>query len=270
MTKHQTFDALAAQPRAVGAVALSMGAGGLKHLRQQGAMKALFPRVDEAPQVVLVNSAGGATGGDRFSVDITAQAGARLTVTTQAAERAYRAQPGETAVIRNHLSVADSARLDWLPQEMLLYDRSALDRRLSVDLAPSAQLVLAETLVFGRAAMGETVREIRIADRIEIRRDGAPLFLDQTRFQGDLETHMAQPFTANGAGAMSLVLVAAPWAAAQIEPIRAILPASAGVSLIRDDLLALRILAEDSFALRQTLVPILQRLSGTLPKPWKI
>ncbi len=58
----------------------------------------LFPRPDTAAlTAVLLNTAGGLTGGDRFSVSATAADGSRLTLTTQAAERVYRALPGTEA-----------------------------------------------------------------------------------------------------------------------------------------------------------------------------
>lgn len=266
MTPHPT-----SPPRAEGAVTLAVGAGRrLERLRQSASLKALFPRTDAEMQAVLVNTAGGATGGDRFSVDLSLGPGAALTLTTQAAERAYRAKPPETAQIRNRAFVAEGARLHWLPQEMLLFDGAALDRRLTVDLAPGAELVLCESLVFGRAAMGETVTDLRLRDRIEIRRDGQALFLDQVVLEGDAEAHLARPTLGHGAQALALVLVISPRAEAHRDALRPLLPPTAGASLIREDVLALRLLARDSFLLRQDLVPALSHLCGALPKPWKI
>ena len=66
------------------------GPSRLADLREQGSLRAVFPRStqDEVTAVIL-NSAGGITGGDRFKVQAHAQDKARLTLTTQAAERAY-------------------------------------------------------------------------------------------------------------------------------------------------------------------------------------
>lgn len=258
-------------PRAEGAVTLRFGAGGrLRGLRQSASLKVLFPRSDGDPQAVFINTAGGLTGGDRFTTDLALEPGAALTTTTQAAERAYRAQPGQTAQVRARVFVGAGARLNWLPQEMLLFDGAALDRALSVDLAEGAELLLCESLVFGRTAMGEVVRDLRLRDRIEIRRAGRPLFLDQLRLDGDAEAHLGGRALAGGARAAALVLLVSPKAEAARDALRPHLPRTAGASLIREDLLAIRLLAPDSFLMRRDLVPMLTQLSGALPKPWKI
>ncbi|WP_371808253.1 urease accessory protein UreD [Ruegeria sp. HKCCA5491] len=263
-------------PRAKGAIRLSAKQLGEKSVldgfRQSGSFKCLFPRTDgNALDAVLLNTAGGITGGDAFRFSGHAGDGTTLTLTTQACERAYKAKPGPSGQIVNHLSVAPGARLNWLPQETILFDGSALDRRLQIDLAPDATALMVEPLIFGRMAMGETLTNIRLRDRIEIARDGAPLFMDAMQFDGDLHAHLAKTHIAGGAGAMALVAFASPTAEGQIGPIRAMLPSTAGASLIQSDLLVIRVLAEDSFTLRRTLMPVLRRLNNdTLPRCWMI
>lgn len=211
------------------------------------------------------------TGGDEFDVHIKAERDAHLTVTTQACERAYRAQPGETGHIRNRLSVAAGARLSWLPQETILYDRCSLDRALHIDMDEDAILLLVEPMIFGRTEMGETVSLGSFRDRIDIRRAGQALYLDAIHLNGDIERHLSRPTVAKGARAFASVIYAAPNAGAHLDPLRAMLPDNAGVSLIGDDLLALRILGADGFSLRKALFPVLTRLSGTdLPRCWTI
>ncbi|TCO72010.1 urease accessory protein UreD [Rhodovulum euryhalinum] len=253
---------LAAKARADGSA--------LADLRQSGAFKALFPRPrDGAVDAILVNTAGGITGGDRFEAQVEARAGSHLRVTTQAAERAYRAQPGERGRVRNRLAVGPGARLDWLPQETILFEGSALERTLMADLAADARLLLVEPLVFGRAAMGEVVHDALFRDRIEIRREGVPLYLDALRLHGDVAADLARPAVAGGAGAMASLVFADPGAEAHLGPLRALMPATGGASLLRKDVLVMRLLAPDSFALRRVLVPVLMRLTGnSLPRSW--
>ncbi len=240
--------------------------------RQSGSFKCLFPRSDDVGlDAVLLNTAGGITGGDAFRFTGHAAMGTTLTLTTQACERAYKAQPGPYGQVSNHLSIEAGARLNWLPQETILFDGSALDRRLLVEMAPDASALVVEPLIFGRAAMGETLTDIRLRDRIEVRRGNTPLFLDATRFAGDLHAHLAKPHIAEGAGAMALIVFASSTAEGQIDPVRRMLPDAAGASLIQDDLLVIRVLAENSFALRRTLMPVLRRLNNdTLPRCWMI
>ena len=165
---------LAAQPRAQGEAGAVMGPKGLIGLRQQGSAKCFLPRTHAEATAVFLNTAGGLTGGDRFAYAAEARAGARLTATTQAAERVYRAQPGETARVSGRVTLGAGARLDWLPQETILFDGGALDRRLEVDMAEDARLLAVEPLVLGRAAMGETVHEARFRDAWRLRRGGGP------------------------------------------------------------------------------------------------
>lgn len=246
------------------------GGTALSDLYQSGALKMLFPRRDNAPlEGIIINTAGGVTGGDAFSVSACLARDTHLSLTTQAAERAYRAQPDQIATLRNRLVVARGARADWLPQETILYEACALDRRLSVELETGASLFMVEPLVFGRTAMGEVLSDAHFRDRIEIHRDGTPLYLDAITLKGDVTGHFAGAEIAQGARAMATIVLVSDTAGSVLEPVRSMLPASAGASLIGRDLLVVRILAPDSFALRQSLVPVLGLLSkDTLPRSW--
>ena len=232
----------------------------------------LFPRRSTtALDGVLVNTAGGVTGGDNFSVSATAAADTEFTLTTQAAERAYRAQPTEVGQITNRLLIEDGARMNWLPQETILFQGSDLNRRLDATLSGTARFLMCEPLVFGRAAMGECLTSARLCDRINVMRGAEPLFHDALLFDGDIAAHLARPNTAGGAGAIATVLYVASDAEAHLEPVRDLLEGDMGASLIRPELLFLRALAPDSFALRKVLIPVLSRLlGGPLPRPWMI
>ena len=63
-----------------------------RELHESGSLRVRFPspRATTAVAAVFVNTAGGIAGGDRFDIDITAGEGARLTLTTAAAEKVYR------------------------------------------------------------------------------------------------------------------------------------------------------------------------------------
>ncbi len=243
----------------------------LDRLRQSGSFKVLFPRVEDQVQAVLLNTAGGITGGDRFTLQAHAGADSTLCLTTQAAERVYAARAGETGRVRNRLSAAPGARLLWLPQETLLYRNCALVRSLEVDLEPGAELTLCEPLVFGRAAMGERLTAGHLREQISVTRAGAPLYHDRMTLDGDIAGHLARPGVARGAGAMATLVHVSPRSEALLPQLRALLPVSAGASLIGADLLVLRALADDSFDLRRFLIPVLTRLAGqALPRPWTL
>src|ERR1700741_628529 len=61
-------------------------------LHESGSLRVRFPSPEsEGLSAVFVNTAGGVAGGDRFDIAISAGEGARLTLTTAAAEKVYRA-----------------------------------------------------------------------------------------------------------------------------------------------------------------------------------
>lgn len=267
----------ATQPRAVGEAALKV-----KHrdtethvasLVQRGSLKLLFPHGDRsAMTAVLLNTAGGVTGGDRFQTKIHAGETCRLVMTTQAAERAYRAQPDETGSIRTELSMNHGARLDWLPQETILFQGASLRRSLRLSVAEGASGLIVEPVIFGRKAMGEVVTDLSFHDRIDIEQGGKLLYSDRTRIDGNAARTLSGRATGQGAGAMATLVYVGPDADLRFGRARDALPAQAGVSMPRDGLICTRLLAEDGFALRQKLIPLISVFRDTpdLPRTWMI
>ena len=126
-----------------------------RHLHESGSLRVRFPSPEaEGLSAVFVNTAGGIAGGDRFDIDIAAGEGSRLTVTTAAAEKSIAPRDRRRSSI-SRLKAAAGSHLAWLPQETILFDRARVTRRIDIDLAESASLLLCEIVVFGRAAMGE-------------------------------------------------------------------------------------------------------------------
>jgi urease accessory protein len=208
-------------------------------------------------------------GGDHFAVDLALDGGARLVVTTAAAEKIYRSL-GPDARIDVTASLADGAELTWLPQETILFDRARLARTITITLATSAKLLLAETVVFGRAAMGETVREGRFADCWRIRRDGRLIYTENFRLDGAVSEHLNEAAVAGGRTALGTVLMA-PGGDATIEAVRAAAGAfrgEVGVSAWNGIALA-RLAADDGAALRHDVVVLLSALGRrALPRIW--
>ena len=244
----------------------------LDKFRHSGSAKALFPGApSERLDAVLLNTAGGVTGGDHFHYEAEAGDGAWLRLATQTAERAYRAIAPETGHLDVTLRARDNARLDWLPQETILFDGARLRRRITVDLAESARFLAVEALVFGRAAMGETVHSLALSDQWRVRRGGRLVYADALRLHGDAAAILARPGVANGARAMASMVYIGPDAAQRLDPLRATLPETAGASLIRDGVLAARLLAADGFRLRHAITAALAPLADAPPpKVWML
>ncbi|MGZ9812286.1 urease accessory protein UreD [Pseudoroseicyclus sp. H15] len=247
------------------------GATGIKDLRQEGALKLLFPRPGPGMmEAVLLNTSGGLTGGDQMRVAAEAGPGAALTLTTQAAERAYRASSG-VATAETALTLRAGARLHWLPQETILFEGASLSRRLELSMAGDAEALIAEPVIFGRREMGESLQTARFRDTWEIRRDGRLVFADALRFGPDAAAQLKGAALGQGAGAMASLLLVSPTADAKLTPLREALGPRGGASLVREGLLFARILAEDGFRLRRRLEPALAILAGTaLPKVWRL
>ena len=260
-------------PRARGRLCLSVKPRGnisaIADLRQEGSLKALFPHGRRAAlQAVFLNTAGGLTGGDRMRIKVSTLHGAKAVISSQAAERAYRATGLQPAHSDVSLHVADGARLDWLPQETILFDGAALRRRLNVTLEGDGSAIVVEPLVFGRAAMGETVRDLRFSDQWRVYHNGELIFADAIRLNGDAHQTLQSVGTGQGMGAFATVLVAGA-AASSLPAID--LPPSAGLSQITDNIVLLRFAAKDSFALRKALIPAIEALPGaSLPRVWRL
>src|SRR5882672_424110 len=121
-------------------------------LYESGSLRVRFPSPEaEGLSGVFVNTAGGIAGGDRFDIDIAAGEGSRLTLTTAAAEKVYRAA-GPAAQLNIALKAESGAHLSWLPQETILFDRARIIKRIDIDLAADASLLLCEIVVFGGTA----------------------------------------------------------------------------------------------------------------------
>jgi urease accessory protein len=197
--------------RAIGTVELGVrsidGVTRRSTVHEAGSLRVRFPSPETAAlSAMLINTAGGVAGGDRFSVSVRAEAGTRLTITTAAAEKIYRSH-GPDAEIAVDLTLAEGARVAWLPQETILFDRAALARRIDIDLVATAALLCAEIVVFGRAAMDERLQEGRYVDRWRLRRAGKLVFAETLRLDGDIGDKLRRRAVANGGVAIATVLI---------------------------------------------------------------
>jgi urease accessory protein len=260
--------------RAIGRVTLEVAASGgvtrRARVREEGSLRVRCPG-PPAPELeaVIVNTAGGVAGGDHFALDVNVAPGARLVVTTAAAEKVYRTL-GPAATIEVRLAVGAGGTLAWLPQETILFDRSRLMRSIEIDLAADARLLLAEAIVFGRSGMGERVTESTLFDRWRVRRDGTLVHAEALRLDGNVADKLSAPAIANGGVALATVLVA-PGDDAVTTVVRALgekYRGEVGASAW-NGLAVVRLCASDGAALRHDLVAVMTALRGAmLPRLW--
>lgn len=257
--------------RSVGRIALSVGAdGGVSRRRrvyEDGPLRVRFPNANgRALDAVIVNTAGGIAGGDRHDFDIAVSEGATLGVTTAAAEKVYRTL-GPSAELTLKFEVGAGARLIWLPQETILFDRASLHRKIDVSLAGDASLLMAEAVVFGRSAMGEAVEQGSFIDRWRVHRGGSLVFAESVRLDGAIGERLAKPAVTAGGVAIATVL-AIPGNEAMVERVRAqAFAGEVGVSAW-NGLAVARLCAKDGAGLRRDLCAVIAAFGGALPRLW--
>ncbi len=264
--------------RSHGTVELSFRTHGprtvLERVYQQGCSRVRFPgrASEDYREAVLMNTAGGLADGDTLEQSVACAGAARALVTTQAAERVYRAIAGP-ARVRTRIELDDGATAAWLPQEMILFDGARIERDLDISLRGSATILAVDSLVLGRRAMGETLRRGRARDRWRLRVDGRLAFADTLLFderRAALDRQAGRPAVLAGATAFATLLYAGPTADA--EPLRAALAASevvSGVSAPGAVVIA-RIVAQASAPLRDAIARCFAAtgLGFDLPRVW--
>lgn len=242
----------------------------IAELYQEGCAKIRLPNTHSAAlEAVLINTAGGLTGGDMLEWNIEAAPKTHLVITTQACERIYRST-GKDAQIVSTLKIGADAHVDWLPQETILFEQSRLNRLLNVDLEDGATFTGIEAFLLGRAAMGEAARTAMLHDRWRIKRNGKLIHAEASRLSAtDLERDALSLLAGNNA--FATIIHIASDAEKLLPEIRALIPeeAKAAVSAIGERLI-IRILAPSGLALRRVITPIIAQISGVgaVPRLW--
>ena len=250
------------------------GASTVTRLHESDGYRARLVRRSDPPEIIVVNTGGGLASGDKVCQHAEVGDRAALTMTTQAAERCYRSDDGTTAQVDVKVSIAENATLNWLPQETILFDRSQLARSIDADLAPTARLLMVETVVFGRRAMSEHLTGGLFTDRWRIRRDGRLIFAENVRLDDTAYAAMARAprlAMAQGAHAVVTLLLAASDAEDMLPRVRGALAGSPFecAASAWDEKLVMRGLAtkpEDIRHLMQSLIPALG--GPPLPRTW--
>jgi len=264
-------------PRTEGSVRLGFKQEGgetrLATLRQSGAARVRFPKpaAGAMPEAVLLNTAGGLTGGDRIDIEVKLAAQCQATVTSAAAEKVYRSL-GDASEVSVGLHLGDGSSCCWLPQPTILFDSANLDRRTHVQMAADARLLAVEMLIYGRTAMGEDVRRGSIRDAWRVRRDGRLVFADTTRVGGAVGDVLDRSATLDGARATAMLIYVAPDADQHLDDVRTLIEhasSTAGVSSW-NGILLVRAAARDGRDLQRDLQPVIVRLGGQpLPRVWQ-
>ncbi len=243
---------------------------------EAGGLRLRFPTVHPGLhpgcEAVMINTGGGMVGGDTARLAFALEPNAAVTLTTQSAEKIYRSTGGATTRVDVALTLGPGAHGEWLPQETILFDAVRFNRRLEVDMAADATLLLAEAVVFGRLAMGEAVRTGSFGDRWSVRRDGTLVFAEAVRIEEAIGDQLDSPALGAGARACATLLLVAPDAERRLDEARAVVEACGcpvGVSAW-NGILTARLLSPSPERVRGAIVGLLAALRGrAAPRVWQ-
>ncbi len=264
----------------VGRIVVGGGDKGVRimDVYQRFPIRVMFPRSANgaAAEAVFINTAGGVAGGDRLESRVTALADASIVVTSQAAEKVYRAiqQP---ARVTTRLRVANAAKLAWLPQETIVFDRARLTRQTDVELSSGAELLALEWLVLGRAAHGEVMRSGHIVDSWRVRKDGRLIWADSFRITDEMFRHLHRKALLSDCKAIGTLIYFGQHLETRLEFLRDIAPSlncTCGATSVAG-LIVVRFAAKAASDLKRALSSLLRQFGQELgagpfrvPKMW--
>jgi urease accessory protein len=257
--------------RAEGAVRLVLSGSEngtrVKEVFQQSPLRILFPSTmaGTVEEAVLVNTAGGIAGGDRLECGVTALADASIAVTSQAAEKVYRAL-NAPARIATRLKVCEGAKLAWLPQETILFNFGRLSRTTEIEVSDGAELLALEWLVLGRAAHGEEITGGYIADSWRVKKDGRLIWADSFRATEQTFPHLHRKALLSDCKAFGTLVYFGSHLDARLEFLRDNAPSGGCYCSMTSmsGLVIARFAARTSFELRLALRGFLQQFGGEL------
>jgi len=241
---------------------------------ERSPIRIMLPVVDGGAlkEAVLVNTAGGIAGGDRLEFSVTALAGASIAVSSQAAERVYRAL-NEPAFIETQLKACAGAKLAWLPQETIIFNLARLSRETEIDLTSGAELLALEWLVLGRAAHGEEMAGGHINDTWRVRKDGRLVWADTFRITNEIFSHLHRKALLGDCKAVGTLIYFGPDLDKWKDFIRESTASSDCYGAVSSvgGLIIVRFAAKGSFALRRVVRSVLQKFGQELaPGPFRV
>jgi urease accessory protein len=246
----------------------------IEDVYERSPIRVMFPRNGHSvmEEAVLINTAGGIAGGDRLECSVSALPGASMAVTSQAAEKVYRAL-NEPARIATSLKAHESARLAWLPQETITFNWARLHRTTEIELFSGSELLALEWLVLGRAAHGEIVIGGSITDSWRVKKDGRLIWADNFRITDETFAQTNRKALLSDCRAIATLIYFGTDLDKRMECLReSLLPleCDCGVTLV-GGLVVARFAAKESAGLKVALRSFLSQLETELdPGPFRV
>jgi urease accessory protein len=136
---------------------------------------------DDQPFVLLHNSAGGFVEGDAAELHVLAEPGTRSLFTTTAATKFYKCEAAETSYDLVNFHVGQEALLEYVPDEVIPFAKSRIERTTRVALHASSRLFASDVISAGRVSYGagELFAFASMRSQFELRISGRLVALDR-------------------------------------------------------------------------------------------
>ena len=239
-----------------------------QHVGPLTVQRPFYPE-EETCHLYLLHPPGGIVGGDELTISAHLAPGCHTLITMPGASKFYRSS-GAQALLRQQLTLAPQATLEWLPQDAIFFPGANARLSTTFHLCASSTLLAWDLLCLGRPVIGETFSHGTLSNRLEVWVDEIPLLVERLHLQeGELSSVAECPWVGT--------LLCYPATDALLDGVRdALAPLGlyAGASLT-DRLLTVRFLSDDNLICQQVMRDVWQFLrphltgkSPVLPRIW--
>ncbi len=248
-------------------------------------LKPLYPEGHDICHGVIVHPPGGIVAGDSLAIDVQLDANANALITTPGTQKWYRSS-GKQAHAVTRLRVAESASLEWMPQETMVFDGAWAAQVLDIVLAPGARFFGWEMLCLGRTTRGERFTNGEFRQRIRLVRvdldahQNAPMWRESMLLLGN-DPLLSSPLGMRGLPVMATAWIVCPPeaqdSAALLSEIRAALndATQAAASSPEPGLIVVKVIGDAPETVRNLLIAVWSKIrmqvfghKPELPRIW--
>ncbi|WP_419832993.1 urease accessory protein UreD [Endozoicomonas atrinae] len=161
--------------------------GRTRHYGPLRIQRPFWPEGKDLTHLYILHPPGGLVAGDELVQRFSVRKGARGLVTTPAAGKVYFNGNGQLQKQTTHITVSDSASMEWLPQETILFDGAITELDTRIELTGNALYAGWDIICLGRTASGEKFTRGQLTQHLSLTRDSKPLYLERLSFDAESE-----------------------------------------------------------------------------------